>query len=240
MKVCIFGNSHTGAIKRAWDRVAETYSDIELVFFASRGQGLRTLTSDGCYLYSSDPEVEASLKFTSGTNGRVDPSEYDAFLVYASGCQAFIPRHFYSEAVTESAITEKASRSLSSKIIYQIRTLSDKPIWVGHTPLRPSHSNSDSSLAENDIYQSGIDAFNRAFYQGLSACLLPQPPETRAERFLTKQRFAKGSRCLAIGDDKDNSEHGDADKTHMNDEFGELWLVSFLQQLRSELPILEK
>jgi hypothetical protein len=235
LKICIFGNSHTGAIKRGWDRLADTYPGTELVFFASRGQGLKTLASDGRYLYSEDPEVEASLKFTSGTEGRVNPSEYDAFLVYASGCQAFIPRHFYSEAVTESALNEKASKSMSSRIISLIRTLSDKPIWVGHTPLRPSHLNIDSSPIEDEIYASGIDAFNKTFYSRVSASLLPQPSETCAEHFLTKQRFAKGSKCLAIGDEKDNSEHGDADKTHMNDEFGELWLASFLQRVRSEI-----
>jgi len=233
MNICVFGNSHTGAIKRAWDLISEAYSDINLTFYAARGTGLRSLAIENKSIISLDSEVAASIAFTSGKDDQVCLSDYDAVVVYASGLKAHNPRTFYSEQLTQIALQERFAKTMSSHICTLIRELSDMPIFLAHTPLRPADDDTQASSQEIIDYCHHQGLANILFYQSFNAEVIPQPEETLGANGLTQSSYAKGSKKLAVGSSVDNQLHGDRDNTHMNDAFGRLWLEALFNRLNT-------
>ncbi|MBY5927083.1 MULTISPECIES: hypothetical protein [unclassified Halomonas] len=231
-KVCIIGNSHAGALKRAWDLVPEWHSANELTFFAARANGMRHLHLKGHTLIPRSRMLKESIRFTSGGLDSINVSDYDTFLIYGLQMEAFFiePGSFFSAAVIRQSLLDSVDSTLSFNILKMIRSVTDKSIYIGHSPLLTMNSDEDWTYSSED-YLSGVRLMNDEVLSSYCATLIAQPSATIVNGIFTKSEFLKGSKRLSVGDNRDDQVHPDHDDRHMNDTFGREWLSHFFEQV---------
>jgi hypothetical protein len=106
-----------------------------------------------------------------------------------------------------------------------IRRVSEAPIYVGHNPQPAS---GDEVTSEQMNYAAVHDLLAKELdVEGTN--LIAQPPETLVNGWNTKFEFAKGSTRLDIGDNRSNEPHPDQDVSHMNMDFGRIYLERLIQ-----------
>lgn len=234
MKICILGNSHVAALKLAWEAMPEQHEDTSLTFFADRRRGLSDLVVSGDKLVPAKSRLKGSLEFTSGGVGLVDPQEYDLFLVYGLRAKGpFIdPAFNYTRALLELAAEDHVVGTLSYDIISRLRSITDKPIFVGHDPL-PAYRGERQRSAPPVKYETGLRVVNEFAYSRVDAKLLSQPKHTIVNTRFTAPEFSIGSERLAVGDERDGEVREEGESRHMNAAFGEAWLASFFDEVRS-------
>lgn len=231
-RLCVLGDSHTAALKRAWEAIKSSFTGGELHFFCARADGLSGMQSKGGKLIPDNEVLMRAIAFTSGGRREVDPMQYDAFLIYGLGVIPYIPddSRVYSRAVVAAAITDGGKSSLGFTLAQRLRTTTDKPIYIGHNPLSATDS-TDFSL-DDAAYTAWIRLVNTLVYSPLPATLVPQPTSTVVAGRYTDGRYSWKSRRLAVGDDLDDELHSSEDDVHMNAEYGRLWLREFLKATR--------
>ena len=231
MKIAVIGNSHTGALKRAWPRLTETFPDKELTFFAARSLQICGLELDGQHLVPSTDTLRHSIRFTSGGKDSVALQDYDAFLIY--GVEApylFLgDGAFYSAQILDRLVAELVEARGCFKLLDRIRAAGDRPVYVGHDPLPAARR--AVSEAGTVAYETGINFLRSRIFEPRNATLVAQPLDTIAGGRFTQSEYSKGSQRLEVGDKFDMVRHAPAEILHMNDDFGELWLRQFLANL---------
>jgi hypothetical protein len=233
MKICVIGNSHVGALKRAWDKMSPAHPGLELVFFAHRGNGMSALKPQGKKLVPTTDDLCAAMKFTSGGQDHIVPADYDAFLIYGLKASPNFGagERFFSRQVRQQALDDLTHNKLSLKVLKMVRQLSEAPVYLGHEPLNSaSETRPDASIAP---YESGIAQLNESFYGPLGAEMLMQPPSTMVNGKNTDPSFSKDSQRLAIGTSNNDAAHPEGEDRHMNAAFGEIWLGAFIERLKS-------
>ncbi|MBY5970334.1 hypothetical protein [Halomonas denitrificans] len=230
-KICVIGNSHVGALKTAWDLMPEWHSENELVFFAARANGMSDLHLEGKHLIPRSLKLEESIRFTSGGLSNIDVSDYDIFLIYGLQMEAFFIEQdtFFSAAVIRQSVIDSVSNTLSLHILKQIRSVTDSGIYIGHCPL-PELQSVEEEVYSTEDYISGVEVMNDEVFKSFRAKLIPQPVATIVNGAFTKPEFSKGSKRLSVGDDRDEQEHPEHNRKHMNDAFGREWLSHFFEQ----------
>jgi hypothetical protein len=231
MRICVVGNSHVAALKRAWNTIRQEHSGIELTFFAMGSTYMAGLVVDNKRLVANNDKLKAALAFTSGGLSAIDPEYYDLFLVYGMNAKpSFIQNDiFYSSAVRRQALRDLVEETLSFKTILKLRQVTDKKLYIGHNPLRALEKISEKDRTAD--YEAGISALNNEIFSELNCELVPQPLTTLIRGAATDVKFTIGSRKLAAGTVGDNQLHQDEDNFHMNDEFGKIWLKDFFRKL---------
>ena len=81
--ICVLGNSHVGALKRAWDLMPEWHQEYNLVFFTARSNGLGGLFLIDNKLVPKTDRLKRTITYTSGGKSEIDIVEYDLFLILA-------------------------------------------------------------------------------------------------------------------------------------------------------------
>jgi hypothetical protein len=237
INLCIIGNSHTGALKRAWDQLvaADSKKKVRVTFFAQRAGGLEKLRLDAQSLVPNDASLKKALEFTSGGETSIDVTKYDAFLIYGVGLNAYYSDgSFFSREVTHCALIDNFGKSLGYKLLMMIRSVSNSKVYLGHVPLasnlaRDKVKNSPSLSVQ---YVNGETLANDKLFASLNCVLVCQPQETLVgNNRNTHSRFSKESKRLDIGDNLDSELHPTNENIHMNDAYGEIWLTSFLERL---------
>lgn len=231
MNICVIGNSHTGALKNAWDKIQADHPGEKITFFAQRGGGISDLVVQEGKLIPNNESLEKALEFTSEGKKEIDPNEYNVFLIYGAGL-AYFPnkQQFYSTAVIKTAVIDHLTEvkfSISLTLLKKLRSITDKPIFIGHCPLGAAKE-IFSDFAPND-YLAGIKLVNEIIYNPLDAELVKQPVSTIINERYTHPDFAKGSKRLSTGDTLDDELHSENDMGHMNEKFGEIWLREFFE-----------
>lgn len=236
MKVCVIGNSHVGALKLAWDTSRAALHAFELTFFAQRGWKIMKLLSQGNRLVPSSEWQRAQLEFTSAGLADIDTAAYDLFLVY--GLYEHPPLvkggRWYSEGVREAAIIDRATRQRCYQMVQRIRDITWKPIVVGFSPL-PANPTCTPLSAPLLPYVEEIDLINRKVFGPLEARVIPQPSETIVNERATAFEYSVGSYRLDIGGGQEA--HPDRDDAHMNEAYGQVWLMNFQCWLASEAEL---
>ncbi len=230
MKICVIGNSHVGALKRAWDEIKGNYPQQRIIFFAQRGDGLEELAAHNGKLTPNNEELTKSLEFTSGGSKEIAPEDYDMFVIYGVGATAYFidNNQFYSRSAMQRALHDILDPTLSFKLLKRLRSITDKKIFVGHCPL-PAAKEVASNTRPN-AYIAGLKLINDIIYHPLNAELIGQPLSTIVNEKHTHPDLSKDSKRLAIGDNFDNENHPANEDMHMNDKFGEMWLREFLEK----------
>lgn len=229
MRICIIGNSHVGALKRAWDSFSDTA--IEIDFFAARGAHLRDLAVKGKVLAPTTRSLKSALKFTSGGRSRIDPKRYDYFLIYGAQAKHLIINrvNYYSKAVILDTLKDHVQPTVSFGIITKLRSITEKKIYVGHHPLIAAKAEIEKKISHE--YIEGITDLNRHVYNTLNCEIIAQPSETIVNGHFTDPVYTKGSKRLSVGNKRDDQPHSDNDRTHMNENFGKIWLENFFERV---------
>lgn len=231
MEICIMGNSHTGALKQAWDMITDDFPTINITFFAQGQDKLKYLIVQNDKLIPNREGFAKALEFISGGKREIDPIEYDVFLLYGLNARAnfFISNNTFSTAVINTAMKDLTNGSLSLKLLQRLRKITDKKVFIGHNPLTATDNIVSTDYPES--YIQGIEKVNEFIYQALNAELVSQPLATIVNGNRTKGEFSKGSKKIIVRSEAiDNPEHAKMDNYHMNAQFGELWLRQFLGQ----------
>jgi len=242
MKICVLGNSHVACLSKGWDKLKYNHKNVQLTFFAHRGEKLSGLTIKHGRLSADNQRLRRVISHTSGGREHVDPNEFDCFLIFALGAKPYRYRPiYYSQQVHIAALEDHATHSTSWKLIERLRQITDKPIYVGHNPLHAASPRCDHRGGADEYYR-GIAELNEYIYEPQNTLLLCQPEQTITDGFETKHEYSIGSTRLDTGDKISNEPHEEKDRTHMNAQFGELYLSDFLTMLASEpeLPVSQK
>ncbi len=227
MKICVIGDSHTAALKRSWSEIASLYPQVSLTFFASRGVTMSNLKVQNESLIPHKEFIRNQMLLTSNGRSEIKDADYDVFLLYGLKCDVcFISRDsFYSEQLLQQLIYDTIKNTASKQLLEKLRKITQKKIWLGHTPLLAS-SNINDSMG-NDAYLLGLESLNVGYYKKMNAELVAQPINTIVKGRYTHERFTIGSRRLSIRDESESEFHEPEDREHMNDEYGKLWLQHF-------------
>lgn len=233
MKIGVIGNSHVGALKRAWDLFSlEDKKEIDLTFFAVGSRGMQDLEPRDGKLIAKTQKLADALIFTSEGKSEIDPLEYDIFLLYGLFAAAHFKENekFYSKAATQRAMQDLVENQLSFEVLLKLRSITNKKIYVGHNPFKAAEN--IINMKAHDGYLTGLKELNDKVYNQYNAEIIPQPLETIVNLRSTNPIYTKNSKKLATGKKEDNELHPEQDNFHMNDDYGRLWLIEFINRLK--------
>ena len=235
MKICIIGNSHVAALKLAWENHFDKRckKDNDITFFASRGKSLRSLKLENNKLIPDSEHLKKNLRATSGGKSFIDLASYDVFLLYGLGVRPYYASNlFYSKAVIDDSIKDYYFSTLAVKILKMIKSNPRKKVYIGHNPMPNKNPYTVTQFREsrNGHYQRGMFLVNERFFGALGTELLKQPNKTISSCGMhTSTMYGKGALRLY-----DGKPFPQTDNSHMNEDFGKIWLDQFLSQVKNE------
>ncbi|MFY0311854.1 hypothetical protein ACFMBG_18375 [Leisingera sp. D0M16] len=233
MKIAIIGNSHCGAWRRAWEKLASQFPSIDLTFFAARGGMINALSLKDQCLVPHTESLREVIKYTSGGFEKIDPALFDLFLVCGLQKQvvASYDRPEYSQGVYNRMVLDQFQASPAHQVLKKLRAITSKPIYFTPAPLR-AYPPKKRPLARS-TYEDQTVLLQETFLTPLETIIFPQPHETIVDEVATDPRFSQNSSRLETGrSNNDGSLHRDNDIIHMNASFGELALRAFLDRVR--------
>ena len=214
IRLCVLGNSHVGALKRAADEVCLQNPDLRLGFFAARSNQTRDMTiRDGRYCPTS-PALADQLALTSGGQRDIDPAQWDAFLIYGFGGrrrQGDTPCRF-SKALRQTVALERIRNSLLPAHARALRSLSDAPIFAALAPLAAQTGDKPALRLLPPRVESAL--VQAEICTALGVTLVPQPEASLDGKTATRRDFSRNAAMLEQADRKpqiDPQEH-----RHMN------------------------
>ncbi|SEN55564.1 hypothetical protein SAMN04489859_100985 [Paracoccus alcaliphilus] len=231
IRLCVLSNSHSAALKLAWDEMSADHPDIALTFFAARGGRIGKLQVRGDELVPLDDILADQIALTSGGKRSVRPNDYDAFLVYGYGkaqLKGGGAARFSSAFADRVTIERARKRLLSERLLIRLRKITDKPVFICPCPL-PTQQDGKSAPRLKD-YHDEMDLLQRVVFSPLSATLVPQPAETILDGSATRPEYGEGSVRLRVPGEG-LAAHDSGERLHMNKEYGRVWLTHFLPLL---------
>jgi hypothetical protein len=248
-RVAVLGNSHLGALKRAWDAgLAKSQAELELVFFGAPRRTLVELRAIRDELTTEDPSVRKSLALTSGmTDPRVRLRTYDAVLLhgligrnwavplalkldeYSRGTGSFV-----STGLVQDILREDFRNSVLQHVVQLIRSISQVPLFVSPQPFicedvtyRQMHNALQPPLLPQ-LYERYIESEVTA----AALIYVPQNPVTVVDHCFTRRGFAVDGIRLRTDTTHDPGD----DLRHKNESYGRIVIDDFLSKLRSSAP----
>jgi hypothetical protein len=82
-RLCFVGNSHLGALKRAWKRIGSEFPDIEVSMFGAAGSSFRDVVVEGDMIVATSRAAARSFRATGGKK-RIRLSDCDGLVVVGS------------------------------------------------------------------------------------------------------------------------------------------------------------
>ena len=228
MKICVIGNSHVAAIKRAWDEVSCDHPSHELYFFASPGSHLQQLELVGSDLVPKAKGLAENFAFTSGDKTKIELDIFDIFLICGLDFEIPLLDMRLSRAVLDQTCQDLFTSSLNSVICNLIRKQSKKHIYIFHNP-QPARADPDPTLINNKLLYRQVTKIIAENLQIPDAMILLQPDESLQDLWHTFPKFTKGSTRLLS-----NQQHPEFEIRHMNKDFGILWLTKFFNEIDNE------
>ncbi len=222
MRICIVSNSHLASLKLGWDAIRTRFPEIEIVFFGSPAGSIHRTRLINGKLASETPEVRQSFMLTSGGSAEIDPQDFDTFLFY--GLSLLVPRLEFgiSKAVRQLVARSIASASMALKMAKDVRSVSEKPIWLGHVPL-PSLPLKTAESRVMTAYEASVATLD-AVINLPQTMLLRQPPETLNDELTTLTQYSIGAVKLLSMYEAGGHKLFRHDTKHMNGDFGAMWL----------------
>lgn len=220
--ICLLGNSHTACLKKAWEKLS--VDELEINFFAHQGQGMSGLVVKNMELVATNNKLKEALERSSGGISTIDPNAYDAVILVGLGLEVLHLNSMrrYSKAVIDATYDDYVKQTLLFKLANQIRTISDKSIYVLHSPLKAKKSEPSGTR----LYCESLALTARPFEALRDVSLVAQPSATIVEDRFTSLEYSKSALKLNLGEiDVDYIEDG----AHMNVSFGEQWLQQLIQ-----------
>jgi hypothetical protein len=226
-RLCIIGNSHVGALKEAWDQIEGEYPDVEVTFFAARGTGLADLDPwEGVLRPGGEDAARLArfLRFTSQGRDHIAGDAYDLFLVYGAPLPYGNLPKTYSTSVLRACVRDWHQQSMYPDLIAKLQSITSRPIRLAPAPLRSAWAN------RGEPYPYAVFAgFFAEICKASGIGFVGQPAETRDAHNRSLPQFATRSKRLDVG--RGAPRHEGDDVTHMNADYGRVWLTHFLASL---------
>ncbi|AKQ57173.1 hypothetical protein [Bordetella hinzii] len=246
-KICAIGDSHLGALLKAWGQIGDSYGDVVIDFFPKRSVATRALEIHDSV---GRREILHDILVVGEKNINVD--DYDLFLVVALGLSIVPLLDFYrryrtdqqsedtslqlvSQTCADQAIRGLLAGSVANQVGSALMRHTTKPVFfVGQA--RPSEYALLKTEGFGEVLKSairhgdlnGIDAHYRAIVANFYGDhFIDQPEVTRNSAGLTI-----GSYSVADPSDSgENSSFSVGDFWHMNVRYGRLSMQKILQQI---------
>ncbi|BBL75046.1 hypothetical protein [Methylomagnum ishizawai] len=245
MKICLLGNSHSAALKIAYDALdADSRKALDVTFFASRGGGLaKALEPQGKKLISTDELITSHIGYTSGGLTFIDPEAYDVFILHAFGTQYDYEildaneEAYYSKEFLTDYCAELIGRRPNINLLSNLASITSKPIYLSQQPFQSElNANLKSKVKSSKVDPPDLGECLKRFLakqDHKNVKLLLQPPETIVDKIFTLAEFSVDSERLDINDQisKKSDKHNVRDMHHMNSKYGRLVWLYFLQQV---------
>jgi len=226
MRICILGSSHTASLKLGWDMVKGEFPAVDPVFFGSPGASWCHLRAQNGSLISTHATLTKSIQFTSGGLHRIDPADYDAFLLFGLVLRLPRLRQGISQAVLQETMQDVANKGLTLRMATKLRGVTAKRIWIAANPMKLAVGGG----VEAGSYHAQAELIAQ-MQQGFAvsdASFLPQPAETMGSDMRTLGHFGLGARRLRPvrggTDDTEFRGYAEDDQKHTNGDYGRLWL----------------
>lgn len=234
MKICVIGNSHSGAIAEAWNAISGKWGNVDITFFAFPAMKAKQLVAKDGVLVARRQDARRMMRFSSGGLSKIVPGDYERILAYGmvKPPPADVSDIPLSAAVRDAAVADRASGSLATLVLSQIRKVSRIPVDVAPAPYIAANADDAPEWSRSDADELALmqGVFNR-----LEVRLIGQPLETMvsSKSRATLRRYSEGSSRLStparskVG----GVSHGDQEVRHMNRQYGEIWLRQYLSNL---------
>ncbi|HEY1709585.1 MAG TPA: hypothetical protein VGG10_15060 [Rhizomicrobium sp.] len=225
-KICIIGDSHTGALFKGWRLISAEFRDLDLTFFAGPRNGYaEVVVKEKSRLVTSSAALRKGWRISSGQTNFI-PNTFNAYVVSSLGL-SFGPFLLHWEAKRPvrnlSAFADKVvRRTLTFQTISLLRQITDAPILFLGSPLPPTeHYSIEMGTADAQTYQDAFKTACRQIGTELNAEFLEQPPETVAENLVTTDmRYFSGV---------------EGDRFHMNKDYGAITMRAVFSMLSTRV-----
>jgi hypothetical protein len=250
VKICIIGNSHIAALKKAVEHGALDGADVEIVFFGAPGKNFSELRVRDGIVCGPATLREMFLLVSEGRYTQIDPAEFDVVVVYAGRFNfhvllGSIHRVLKNQVhLSEDCLSTGIERWLTAKHAFRLtrrigRASSTTRAILAPRPI-PAVCAADPSetaglYAKSSWLWDGLEPSFRksiwsicrktAAHRGVE--VFPQPESTIDANQFTKPEYTAHSNRLL----KPEVNHPQADVSHMNARFGEKFLLSLLAHL---------
>lgn len=232
MRICVIGDSHVSAIKKAWDTIEPNHGGVSITFFAARARMIARLTVNEGKLISPTQELADQMKLTSGGYQEIDPEEFDVFLVYGmlGALNKYYGRYrLVSQAFLREALIEHTQNSNLASQVKNMRSITLKPIFSALPPTRIVETDKPTKRMPKHI--DVVAMLQENIFTSFDCELLRQPSETLVDGRTTATKYLTGAQRLQNATRPDNHPHRTTDRTHMNAIYGKLWLERFIQKI---------
>ncbi|WP_300319064.1 hypothetical protein [Idiomarina sp.] len=231
MRLCVIGNSHVGALKDAVGVIEGLTKVSSVTFFAKAQQGMRELLVDkeSDALVAGSETLQKSLILTSGGQSEIRVSDFDCFLLYGLDFNAYFkPNRIISSQLEESQRIDWFTTTTMNYVLSLLRLLTNKKIFLGHTPMVASGSQSSGEGEIDSSYLSNLELIESDILKRYhSVSVVGQPLTTICQGRKTKSDYSRGSIRMETGHKLDGTPHPEEDISHMNKVYGELWWKNF-------------
>lgn len=231
MLICILGNSHAGALKSAWDAMQSERSDVELHFFAMRGQHMRFARVNGDRLEIPNPD-DLLRTYPETVGNSVEIRRYDAFILHGLGLHPLLPERTegVSRACYDCVISDSITNTANWSILSELRRVTKAPVAVGTSPLTAAvevRSRNVHPIVDQDA------ALLEARLAEMNAVLVRQPNSTIVNGTKTDPIYNEGALGIAPDATKVDFENLLSDRKYMNSKYGRVMLQLYLDRLTS-------
>lgn len=252
MKIAVIGTSNIGAVKYAADRIARDHPSLHVTTYGLPGgkfDGARTLDNQ----FGPDRSDAGAMKLARRVNGTptLDLTQYEHILVIGDtlgmpstlwialnydiadwptrSCRDLMSLRAF-EAAMQEAITTRADHLRAQFGGHKIHVALAPYPTTAVVPKGEHHQQPYAGMAAHPHAADIHTAYRAALTAALSArdmILIPQPDETIAQPFLTKEHYGHGSM------DFRNQSNLLNDHRHMNADFGASLFNAFALTLRT-------
>jgi hypothetical protein len=220
-RLVILGNSHVGALKQGWTRIADQYPDCAITFFGAPGAMMSDVQAEPGRLVPQTARLAQMLEFVSGGAPHLEIADHDEFIVHGCGFRlAAPPAAHLSRAVRAATVEDIFMRSRAHILASKLEQAGASRVAISPIPMRVASGTDDPLLSAD--YAASAALFAKVI-EALDRRLIPAPEELLDQRMTTAEPFSRRSRRLG----RDES-HSVEDRGHMNADWGEIWLRSYL------------
>ncbi|CAN5158672.1 hypothetical protein BH10PSE7_BH10PSE7_09620 [soil metagenome] len=250
--VCFVGDSHLGAIKRGWDKIATDTLAVDAVFFGAPQPVSNTLTYRCGKLRLDDGQMHLVVSTAPNGGAVLDITPFDAIVFCGLGLTPLALFYLYKTyrgdfqrgADTAKHILSRAAYEAVCRGMYEdtqavklARTIGEdmrKPAWLipasypSELILWSRRKETVTDIINNEDEETIVEAFDSVLrdLSNSGINVLKQPPETKSSTAFTNQIYSTGSKRLT-----DEVELHDLDFVHMNADYGALVLKVFVKML---------
>ena len=241
--ICIFGNSHLGALAQSANGINRLEAaGHQVVFWGIAGSNFEKIAYDRGQVVS--PMPQQSLRISGGRFESLDPSLPDVTVFYGFNVgPSYLSRSIavalqktknissgLRDAIIDQEIRRMWSQEIACVLISQITSAyPEKRYLFAPQPLVAQHDEFLDRVKDNNVLfeiQTRLLRYIEDWMTDRNIQYFSQPEDTISDRFFTKPAYTKGSVRLASAE-----EHDVGDVNHMNPEYGNIMLAKIQRLL---------